>query len=577
MTMKNLEISEIFSKMADILELKDDNIFKINAYRKASRILKDLQEDVEDLQRSNSLKEIPGFGKAIVGKIEEYLVYGKIIRYEELKHEISKELIKLLKIQNLGPKTVVLANKKLNVQNINDLKRVIEDGSLTRLPGMGEKKVANIKKNVEYYLKSQTRITLGSALPIAEEIVDILKEKFGNEKFAIAGSIRRRKETTGDIDILAATEDGASIIDFFINLPMVTDVMSKGETKSSIRINDGFQVDLKVVEPDSFGAAMQYFTGSQAHNIKLRGLAKRKSLKINEYGVFKNEKKVCGANEEEIYKSLGLSWIAPEMREDRGELELAMENKLPDLIDQNDIKGDLHVHSKYSDGHASIAEMAEAAQKLGYAYLAICDHSKAAYYADGVNEEQLLEQGKEIDTLNDKINGFKILKGIEVDILPDGSLDFSDEILKQLDIVAASIHSAFKQSPTNRIIKAMENPYVDIIAHPTSRLINIREAYEIDLNRIFEKAAETGTALELNSHPDRLDLSDRNTKRASDLGVKIAINTDSHRIKHLKNMKYGIGTARRAWLNKNNVLNCFSYKDLFEWRNTRIKKYEKNQ
>jgi DNA polymerase (family X) len=576
MIMKNIEISEIFTKMADILELKDDNIFKINAYRKASRILKDMQEDVEELCKSNSLKDIQGFGKAITGKIEEYLSSGKIIRYEELKHEISKGLIKLLKIQNLGPKTVVLANKKLNVKSIIDLKRVIEDGSLAQLPGMGEKKVANIKKNVEYFLKSQSRITLGSALPIAEEIVEFFKEKFPNDKFAIAGSIRRGKETAGDINILAASNDGLTIVDSFINLPLAIDVLSNGETKSSIRIDEGFQVDLKVVEPESFGAALQYFTGSQAHNIKLREFAKKKLYKINEYGVFKNEKKICGATEKDVYNSLGLNWIPPELREDRGEVELAIENKLPELIDRADIKGDLHVHSNYSDGKNSIREMVEQAKVLGYSYLAICDHSKAAYYAKGINEERLYEQGKEIDALNKKMSGFKILKGIEVDILSDGSMDFDDKILKQLDIVVASIHSAFKHSPTKRIINAMENPYVDIIAHPTSRLITIREGYDIDLNLIFEKAVETRTTLELSSHPDRLDLSDINAKNASAKGAIIAINTDSHRIDNLKNIKYGISTARRAWLQKNKVLNCLSVNELMQWRNKRIEEFEKN-
>ena len=571
--MKNHEISEIFSKMADILELKGENIFKINAYRKASRILKDMQDDVEYLQKSNSLKEIPGFGKAIVGKIEEYLSSGKIIRYEELKSQISKGLIKLLKIQNLGPKTVVLANKKLAVKNINNLKRVIEDGSLAQLPGMGAKKVANIKKSVEYYLKSQTRITLGSAMPIAEEILEQLKEKFPKEKITIAGSIRRRKETTGDIDILVASEHSKDVIDSFVKLPMVTDIIAHGETKSSVRINEeGIQVDLRVVQPDSFGAALQYFTGSKAHNIKLRGLAKKKSLKINEYGVFKGEKKICGTTEKEVYNSLGLKWIPPEMREDRGEVELSFENKLPDLIELKDIKGDFHVHSTYSDGHYSISEMAEKAKELGYEYLGICDHSKAAYYANGVNEERLLSEMKEIDDLNRSMDGFKILKGSEVDILPNGSLDFSDDILKQLDIVVASIHSAFKQSPTDRILKAIENPYVDIIAHPTGRLINIREGYEIDLHQIFKKAAQTNTAIELNSHPDRLDLSDLNSKKAASMGVIIAIDTDSHRIEHLNNMRYGIGTARRAWLNKNNVLNCLTYNQIVQWRNKRIKK-----
>lgn len=569
--MKNTEIAEIFSKIADILELKEENIFKINAYRKASRVLKDLKDDVEDLQKEHRLKDLPGFGKALVGKIEEYLSSGKISRFEELKSEIPKGLAKLLRIQNLGPKTVVLAHKKLNVNNFQDLNRVIEDGSLAQLPGMGEKKVENIKKNLKFFISSQKKISLGNAQPIAEEIIEQLTQKVTVDNISIAGSVRRKKETAGDIDILVTSESGKNVIDTFVKLPQVTDIIAHGETKGSVRINEeGIQVDLRVVQPDSFGAALQYFTGSKAHNIKLRGLAKKKSLKINEYGVFKGEKKVCGATEKEVYNSLGLNWIPPELREDRGELELAAENKLPDLIELKDIKGDLHVHTNYSDGYYSIRDMAEKAKEMGYEYLSICDHSKAAYYANGVNEERLLAQMKEIDELNKMMDGFKILKGSEVDILSDGSLDFSDDILKQLDIVVASIHSAFKQSPTDRILKTIENPYVDIIAHPTGRLINIREGYEIDLNQIFEKAAQTGTAIELNSHPDRLDLSDLNAKKAADMGVIIAIDTDSHRIEHLPNMKYGIGTARRAWLSKDNVLNCLSYEKILNWRNERI-------
>ena len=488
-----------------------------------------------------------------------------------MKSEIPKGLAKLLRIQNLGPKTVVLAHKKLNVNNFQDLNRVIEDGSLAQLPGMGEKKVENIKKNLKFFISSQKKISLGNAQPIAEEIIEQLTQKVTVDNISIAGSVRRKKETAGDIDILVASESGKNVIDTFVKLPQVTDIIAHGETKGSVRINEeGIQVDLRVVQPDSFGAALQYFTGSKAHNIKLRGLAKKKSLKINEYGVFKGEKKVCGATEKEVYNSLGLNWIPPELREDRGELELAAENKLPDLIELKDIKGDLHVHSNYSDGYYSIRDMAEKAKEMGYEYLSICDHSKAAYYANGVNEERLLAQMKEIDELNKMMDGFKILKGSEVDILSDGSLDFSDDILKQLDIVVASIHSAFKQSPTDRILKTIENPYVDIIAHPTGRLINIREGYEIDLNQIFEKAAQTGTAIELNSHPDRLDLSDLNAKKAADMGVIIAIDTDSHRIEHLPNMKYGIGTARRAWLSKDNVLNCLSYEKILNWRNERI-------
>ncbi len=569
--MKNLEIAEIFSKMADILELKEENIFKINAYRKASRILTDMKDDVEQLSRSNALREIPGFGKAIVGKIDEYLDTGKIVRYEELKTEIPKDLNKLLKIQNLGPKTVILAYKKFKVRNIEDLQRVLDDGSFEKLPGMGAKKIESIKKNLKYFLNSQKRISLGSALPIAEEIIDKLNQQITLENISVAGSLRRNKETVGDIDIVVAS-NFKKVMDVFVQLPGVTEILGKGETKSSVRINEAFQVDLRVVAGESFGAALQYFTGSQAHNIKLRGLAKMQGLKINEYGVFKSETKIAGANEEEFYGELGMLWIPPELREDRGEIELACQHKLPILIERSDIKGDLHVHSNYSDGHSTIRELAIKAQELGYEYLAICDHSKASNYANGVNEERLFCEMHEIDKLNNQLKDFKILKGTEVDILPDGSLDFSDEILKQLDIVVASIHSAFNQNPTDRIIKAIKNPYVDIIAHPTGRLINIREGYEIDLDKIFQQAKITGTAIELNSHPDRLDLNDVSVKRAAELGVKIAVNTDAHQAVQLMNIKYGIGTARRGWLTKNNVQNCLSLHELLQWRAERHNK-----
>ena len=568
--MKNKEIAEIFSKIADILEFKGENVFKINAYRKASRVIKDLQHDIELLYQEKKLANLPGIGSALVKKIEEYLTEGKIHKYEELKNDVPVDLLKLLDIQYLGPKTLALAHDKLSVNNLKDLKRVIEDGSLARLPNMGEKKVANIQKGLNYFLSSKGRILLGEAVPIVEEIIDYLADDTNIIKISPAGSVRRMKETVRDIDILVASNAPDKVIEKFVTMPDVENIIAKGETKAAIRYLNGIQVDLRVILPEEFGAALQYFTGSQAHNIKLRGLAKKKSLKINEYGIFKGEIKVGGETEEEIYLVLGLDWIPPEMREDRGEVELAAQHQLPKLINLNEIKGDLHIHTNYSDGSHTIEDMVQRSLTLGYQYVAICDHSRSANYADGLSIERLLKQIEEIDTLNKKIKNFKILKGTEADILADGSLDFPDEILQQLDIVVVSIHSGFKQNPTERILKAMDNPLVDIIAHPTGRLINRREGYQVDLNVIFKKAREKGIALEINSHPWRIDLSDIHARLAAEMGVLIAINTDAHSLNDLTFMKYGIGTAKRAWLQKENILNCLTYKEILNWKNKRV-------
>ncbi|HDP97933.1 MAG TPA: DNA polymerase/3'-5' exonuclease PolX [bacterium] len=554
--MKNQEIADIFSTIADILEIQNENQFKVNAYRKAARALTDLNVDIEQLQQQDQLSSIPGVGKAIAKKIDQYLNTGKIQKYEELISEFPKGLLELLKIQNLGPKTIALAAKKLNVQNLDDLLVVIENGSLSKLPGMGEKKVQKIKAGVDYYLSSRGNILISQALTVAEEIVRHLAETSNPEDISIAGSIRRMKETVHDIDILVASKQPKSCIKNFVDFKGVREVIAAGETKASIRRTDGSQVDLRVVSPENFAAALLYFTGSKAHNVKLRSLAKNKSLKINEYGVFKNDRKIATDSEEDIYRKLGLSWIAPELREDRGEVELAEENRLPVLINREDILGDLHVHSNYSDGHHSIESMAESAAAMGYQYIAICDHSKSANYANGLSAEKLEQQIKEIDSLNQRFDNFKILKGAEVDILPDGALDFPDNLLQQLDIIVASIHSAFNQNPTERILTAMNNSYVDIIGHPTGRLINQRQGYDVDLAKVVEKAQQKGIALELNAHPLRLDLNDVDAKMAKDSGIKIAINTDAHATKDLNFIEFGIGVARRAWLEKNDVLNC---------------------
>lgn len=569
--MKNQEIAHIFESMADILELKGELSFKVNAYRKASRVIKDLQEDIGQLAHEGKLRELPGIGEALVTKINEYLDTGKIKKYEEISQGLSQDLLRLLKIQNLGPRTLALANQKLNVKNIDDLVRVIEDGSLAQLPGMGQKKVENIQKGIQFFRTAQQRISIGTALPIVEAIIEQLKEKIRIEKICPAGSVRRMKETVGDIDILVATETPREFIDIFISLPDVANILAAGDTKAAIRLKEsGLQVDLRVVSLDSYGAAQQYFTGSQAHNIKLRGLAKKQSLKINEYGVFREEEKLAGDSEAEVYHILGLDWIPPELREDRGEIEFAAERKLPQLVELEDIQGDLHVHSNYSDGHASIGAMAMAAKKLGYHYISICDHSQSAKYAQGLSIDKLLDQIHEIDTLNQELTDFKILKGIEVDILADGILDYPDDLLAKLDLVVASIHTAFTKNPTERILQAMDNPLVDIIGHPTGRIISQRQGYEIDLNKILTKAQQTGTALEINSYPDRLDLSDLDARRAAEFGVMLAINTDAHEIANLQWIKFGVATARRAWLSRRNILNALSYQEILKLKKQRL-------
>ncbi len=568
--MKNREIADIFEKMADILEFKGENPFKVNAYRKAGRVIKDLVEDIEEIWQQGKLHDLPGIGDALVKKIVEYLTSGKISKYEEIRQDVSPELLNLLNIQNLGPKTLALAHHRLRVNNIDDLVRVINDGSLAELPGMGQKKVENISKGIQIFLAARERISIATALPIVEEIIDQLKQRIKNIIISPAGSVRRMKETVGDIDILATSDTPDEIIEAFISLPQVRDVLAAGKTKASVRYSsDQIQVDLRVVPKESYGAALQYFTGSQAHNIRIRSIARKLGLKVNEYGAFRNELKLAGASEQEVYNAVELPWIPPEMREDNGEIELAIEGRLPALVELGDILGDLHVHSNYSDGHATIENMLHHAKKLGYQYLGICDHSQRARYAQGLTVERIQMQLAEIDTLNKKYGDFKVLKGIEVDILNDGSLDCPDDILQQLDIVIASIHSGFSINPTERILKALDHPLVDIIGHPTGRLISQRSGYEIDLQKILEKAKQTNKVLEINAYPDRLDLSDINARKAMEMGITLAINSDAHSEKTLGNLRYGIGIARRAWLTKANILNCQSWQKILEWKKTR--------
>lgn len=564
--MENRELALIFGKIADALEFKGENPFKIIAYRKAARILNDLTEDIAVIHKHGALRNIPGIGEGIAKKIDEFLTTGKMKKYEEVVGNMPDGFLELMAIPNLGPKTLSLAYEKLGVKNFVDLKKVIEDGSLARLPGMGQKKAANILKGIERFEGSKERISLGDAFPLVTNVIGKLKQLEEVKQISPAGSLRRLKETIGDIDILVASDKGREIIRAFAHLPEVVEILAEGDTKGSVVMSPGCQVDVRVVTEDSYGAALQYFTGSKAHNVKLRGMARERGLKVSEYGVFRGEEKLAGRTEKEVYEMLNLPWIPPELREDRGEVQAAMEGKLPLLVTQTDIKGDLHVHSEYSDGSASIGEIAEEAKKLGYEYVAICDHSKSVRYAGGLSGEKILKQLEEIAELNGKLKDFTILSGTEVDILQNGTLDYPDHILEKLDIVVAAIHMGFKKDCTERMRRAMENPHVDVIAHPTGRLISSREGYQIEIHKIMEKAAETGTALEINAYYDRLDLNDLNVRRAKEYGVKLSIGTDAHHRHQLWMMKLGVGVARRGWLEPKNLLNTLPVDELRDFK-----------
>ncbi len=552
----------MFERIGDVLEFKGENPFKIIAYRRAARVLSDLTHDIESFHEKGTLKTIPGIGEGIAKKIDEYLTTGKMAKYEETVREAPSELLELMAVPGLGPKTLRLTAQELRVRTLADLKKVLMDGSFAALPRMGQKKAQNILKGLERFEASKKRISLGEAFPLVQSIVDGLKAETGVSRISPAGSLRRLKETVGDLDILVAADTGRDIIRRFTHLPDVVQVLAEGATKGSVVVRDGYQVDLRVVPEKSYGAALQYFTGSKAHNVKLRAMARENGMKISEYGVFKGEKTIAGKTEEEVYEALDLPWIPPELREDRGEIEAASKGALPVLFEQRDLLGDLHVHSEYSDGTSSIAEIAEEAIRRGHRYVAICDHSKSVRYAGGMTEDRIMRQIDEIEKLNGTLGNFTILSGVEVDILQDGSLDYPDGLLERLDVVVAAIHSGFKHRCTERMSTAMKNPHVDIIAHPTGRLISYREGYEVDIGRVMEEAAQTGTALEINSFYERLDLNDVNVRRAKEYGVKLSIGTDAHHPSQLWMTELGVAVARRGWLEKKDVLNAMPVDEL---------------
>ena len=557
--MKNTEIAGIFNNIADLLEIKGENPFRIRAYRKAAFIITALAKDISSLSEEELL-ELPGVGHDLAAKIEEYLKTGRIAAYEKLKLEVPESLIDLLAVPGLGPKTVSLLYAKYNIRDVDSLEKLAREHRLSGLPGIKDKTETGILKGIEMIRRYSARHPLGKVLPLAKEIEKYLSASAPVEKLIIAGSLRRWKETIKDIDIITTSTDPDAVMKVFTHMPEVSQIIAKGPTKSSVVLKGGIQVDIRVVDEDSYGSALAYFTGSKAHNIRLREIASKAGLKINEYGIFreKDGRKLGGRSEEDIYHVLGLQYVPPELREDIGEIEAAAAGKLPRLVERADIKGDLHVHSNWSDGTQDLEDLVKTALEKGHAYIAVTDHSKGLGVARGLSEERIIEQKRMIEALNRKTNRFRLLSGAEINIKSDGSLDLDDEMLRQLDVVVASIHSGFKQSAgqiTKRIVTAMENPFVSILGHPSGRLIGEREPYEVDMEKVLKAAADTGTAIEINAYPLRLDLTESNVRRAKSMNVPLVISTDSHNSGQFDNMVYGVAVARRGWLEKKDLLN----------------------
>jgi DNA polymerase (family 10) len=565
--MYNSKIADIFRDMARILEIKGDNPFRIRAYERAAQNIESLNEDIETYIKEGRLKTIPGIGQDLADKIVEIVKTADLKAYQQLKKTIPEGLLELLKIASIGPKTAKLLYEKLNIKDINELEKAIKQKKLKGLSGIKEKAVQNILRGIELFKKHKERLPLSTAEVIANDFMTVLKKSTAVNKINPAGSLRRRKETVRDIDILITSKQPSKVMDVFTQHPLVKQILSQGHTKSSVLTPEGIQVDCRVVADKSYGAALMYFTGSKDFNIHLRKIAQKRNLKINEYGVFSGNKYIAGREEVDIFKLLDLEFIEPELREDIGEIELAAKNKLPVLIKIKDLKADLHIHSKWSDGANSIEEIAEASKKRGYCYIAIADHSQSLKVAGGLSISDLKKKRKEIATVNKTQKGLRILYSAEVDIDSEGKLDYKDEILKEFDIVVAAIHSGFRQSKeklTRRIIRACQNRYVNIIAHPTGRLLGVRQAYELDFDKVFKAAKQTNTALEINAFPQRLDLNDVYARAAKEAGVKMVISTDAHTVSQLDTIRFGIATARRGWLTKQDVLNTLPVEELLK-------------
>lgn len=565
--MKNSHVAAQLSIIADLLDIKGEGFFKVRAYRQAAQIIEDLDENIETISSEQRLKDLPHIGDAIAKKIEQFLNEGKIDFLEELKKEIPPTLLEFLKIPSLGPKKVGTIYRELNIHTIAELKKAAAQGLLKDLDGFGEISEKSVLRGISFREKIGDRVLLNVATSDSELLIKYLSNCNDTEQISTAGSLRRMKETIGDLDILIASTQPESVMDYFKKYGSIDTVMLSGKTKTSVRLLDDIQVDLRVVPPKSYGAALQYFTGSKEHNVTLRSLAVKKGWKLNEYGLTDDKGTVLASeHEEDIYHSLGLTYIPPEIRENRGEIQAAQNKTLPQLITSTDIKGDLHVHSTWSDGSESAETMARAAKQLGYEYIAITDHSQTLTPANGLSPQRVEKKQQEIKKLDEKLgDDFTVLCGTECDILKDGSMDYPDELLKSFDVVYAAIHTHFNMSgeeATKRICKALQNPHVDILAHPTCRLIGTRKGFDLDIDTLLHCAKEHNKILEINSFPDRLDLSDIHVKMGKDRNLRFAIGSDSHNSSYLCYMKFGVAVARRGWLEKTEVLNTQSIDEL---------------
>jgi DNA polymerase (family 10) len=566
--MRNLEVSFIFNQIADLLEIQGANPFRVRAYRRAASNIEGLADNIETLALNGTLRTVSGIGEDLAAKIDEYIRNGKIQFHEDLKLEIPLGLAKIVEIPSIGPKTAKEIYDRFRTQSVEDLEALCKTDKLLSVPGFKQKTIDNILKGIEVYRRRRGNYLLGKTIPIADQLCKYLEPHA--DRVAYTGSLRRMKEIVHDVDILAVSTDVEKTMKAFLAMPLIESVLAQGGTKASVRVQDDLQVDLRVIDPKSWGAAMHYFTGSKAHNIRMRERAIKRGFKLNEYGLFDaNDVCVAGVTEEEIFEKLGLPYIPPVLREDWGEIEAAAEGKLPDIVTVHDIRGDLHMHTTWSDGKYSAQEMVEAGRKRGYQYVAITDHSKSLGVAGGLSDADLIRHTDECRSLNEKYSDIRVLAGTEVDIRQDGSLDYSDDLLAKLDFVVASVHSGFKQTRaelTERVVRAMQNPYVRVIGHPTGRLLGDRDPYELDFDEIMKEAAKTRTCLEVNSNFHRLDLNDLHCRKAREMGVHVIISTDSHNYDDLLNLPYGVATAQRGWTEKDRVLNARPVEEMLAFK-----------
>jgi DNA polymerase (family 10) len=565
--MDKREVADLLREISVLLELKGESFFKSRAYENAARAIETLPESLDEAIANGSLGNTKGIGKSILEKIETVAANGTLEYHEELKKKIPQGLIEMLKIQGLGPKKVKALHEALGITTVGELEYACNENRLMDLPGFGKKTQENVLKGIAYLRSTGERFLFDVARASADGLIEKLEKLDKLKRVSLAGSLRRFQDTVKDIDIVASADDAVPVMDFFASLPEIEDVTGKGETKTSVRLKTGVSSDLRVVADEEFPFALHHFTGSKLHNTAMRSRAKHMKLKMNEYGIFRGDKRLDCKNETEVFKTLGLDYIPPELREDLGEIEAAETHKIPDLIETEDLEGVLHVHSDWSDAAATIPQMVEAAREMGFSYIGICDHSQTASYAHGLEPERVIEQWRTIDELNESLRDFRILKGIESDILFDGSLDYDDEILAGFDFVVGSVHSRFKmpeEEMTRRIVRAMENPFFSILGHPTGRLLLAREGYNVDIDTILAKAAELGVAIELNASPHRFDLDWRHLKKAKDLGIKICINPDAHHVEDLGDIYLGVGIARKGWLERDDVINCRTAQEVLD-------------